>query len=130
MKILYGKKIDKLEKHPIHRPGYYNGRHFTTYVTDVKRLKKAGKLNELEKLLLELIAATEAESATEGWGVAPWYYEELAKIYRKKKEYSKEVNILERFAKQRHAPGVKPPRLLERLNKAKELAATQSNTSD
>jgi hypothetical protein len=106
------------------KPGYYNGRHYTTYVSEVKNLKKSGKLEEVEKLLLELIAATEAESVAEGFGVAPWYYEELAKVYRKQKEYAKEVAILERFAAQKHAPGAKPPRLLERLEKARHLASS------
>ena len=107
-----------------HRPGYYNGRHYTTYVNTVKNLKKSGELEEAERLLLELIAATEAESKAERSGVAPWYYEELAKVYRKQKEYAKEVAILERFAAQKHAPGVKPPRLLERLEKARHLATS------
>jgi len=119
-------KVNSLgEEQPIHNPGYHKGRHFTTYVSDVKKLKKDGKLTEAEKLLLELISATESESASDGNGVAPWYYEELAKIYRKQRVYSKEVVILERFARQKHAPGAKPAQLLERLKKAKELAATK-----
>jgi len=40
-------------------PGYYNGRHFTTYVSDVNNLKKSGKVEEAERLLLELVKATE-----------------------------------------------------------------------
>jgi len=31
-----------------------------------------------------------------------------------------EIEVLERFAKQRHARGAKPPKLLERLQKLKE----------
>jgi len=103
------------------KPGYYDGRHYTTYVNDVKNLKKSGELEEVEKLLLELVVATEAESAVEGWCVAPWYYEELAKVYRKQKEYVKEVAILERFAAQKHGPSSTPPKLLERLEKARQL---------
>ncbi len=83
----------------------------------------------MENLLLELVKATEAESAVNGMGVAPAYYSELAILYRKQKEYSKEISILERFAKQKHARGVMPAKLLERLEKAKELAATQENKS-
>ena len=48
------------------------------------------------------------------------------KIYRKRKEYKKEVKILKRFAKQKHARGVKPKKLLERLEKAAELAKKNS----
>lgn len=57
-------------------------------------------------MLLELIGAIESESKAEEVGVAPWYYEELAKVYRRMKEYQNEVEILERFAKQMYAPGV------------------------
>jgi hypothetical protein len=113
------------KEYPIQEPGYINGRHYTTYVSDVENLKKNNKMEEAERLLLELVEATESESISKGWGVSPWYYEELAKIYRKQKIYTKEVAILERFAKQKHAAGVKPPRLLERLKKAKELATLQ-----
>ena len=119
-------KLTELAKeHPIVKPGYYDGRHFTTYVRDFESLKKSGKFIELENLLLELVRATEAESAVNNMGVAPAYYSELALLYRKQKEYSKEISILERFAKQKHARGVMPAKLLERLGKVKELVATQ-----
>lgn len=124
------RKLTELGKEqPIAKPGYYDGRHFTTYVRDVESLKKSGEVAELEKLLIELVKATEAESAANGMGVAPAYYSELAILYRKQKEYSKEVSILERFANQKHAPGVMPAKLLDRLNKARKLAATQPNVS-
>lgn len=119
-------KIEELGiEHPIFGPGYYNGRHFTTYVSEVEALKRLGKLEETETLLLQLVAATEAEDQVERQGVAPWYYEELAKIYRQQKEYAKEVGILERFAAQRHAPGVKPSQLAQRLEKARVLLASR-----
>jgi len=119
------RKLTELGKeHPIFKPGYYDGRHFTTYVRDFENLKKSGEFIELEMLLIELVKATEAESAVDGLGVAPAYYSELAILYRKQKEYSKEVSILERFAKQIHAPGAMPAKLSERLGKAKELVTT------
>ena len=108
-------------ENPILGAGYYKGRHFTTYVNEVKSLKNSGKIEEVEMLLLELVVATEAEDKKDKRGVAPWYYEELAKIYRKQKDYAKEVSILERFSVQRHAAGATPPKLIERLAKAKEL---------
>jgi hypothetical protein len=100
-------------------PGYVRGRHFTEYVEEVKRLKRSGLDREAEDLLLELVSATEAEAESEAWGVAPWYYEQLAVVYRKRGDVDQEVSILERFAAQPHAPGVMPPRLLERLRKAR-----------
>ena len=115
-------KIDELgNSSPLVGVEYLRGRHFVTYVKDVKNFKKAGKLEEAEKLLLELVEVNEQVEKVDKQGVAPWYYGELAKIYRKKKYYAKEVSILSRFAKQRHARGVMPKKLLERLDKAKAL---------
>ena len=92
------------------RAGHVRGRHFTEYVDEVKALKRAGRTEELERLLLELIDATEAEAQRHGYGAAPWYYEEAAKLYRKQRAYGKEAAILERFDRQRHAPGDSPGR--------------------
>ncbi|MEA3327394.1 MAG: tetratricopeptide repeat protein [Chloroflexota bacterium] len=121
-------KIDELGKEkPISGSGYVNGRHFVTFVNDVKALKKLGNLDEAERLLLKLIVAMEKACKKNNEGVAPWYYHELAKIYRKKKEYEKEVTILKRFAHQKHARGVGPKKLLERLEKTKVLADNYRN---
>ena len=102
-------------------PGFFNGRHYTTYVEEAKKLKKANRLEELEKLLLELVSATEYQSQVEGGGLAPWYYEQLALIYRKNKDIIKERSILERFRSQSPALGVKQLKLLERLDKIENM---------
>jgi len=98
-------------------PGFYKGKHFTEYVDKVKSLMRENRLDDAEKLLLELVKATEREARDDGMGVAPWYYERLAVLYRKKKDLEAEITILERFARQKHAPGVMPPKLLARLEK-------------
>lgn len=98
-------------------------KHYTDALETIKTLKKGGQDDELEKLLMWCIESTEAESRAEGCGVAPYYYEELAKLYRRKKNYHEEVRILERFAHQTHAPGVKPRKLLERLQRARALVS-------
>jgi hypothetical protein len=103
--------------------GYLNGRPYTSYVEDVKQLKRVGDVEGAERLLLALIDVIETEARVKKWGVAPWYYEELAKLYRQRRDYRAEVAILQRFAKQPHAPGVMPQQLLERLDKAKALLA-------
>jgi len=82
-------------------------------------------LSEIRNLL-ELVEKEEAEDKIYKWGVAPAPYERLAILYRKDKNYFAEVAILERYVKQHHAPGVKPPRLLERLDKAKKLVASKA----
>ena len=93
--------------------------HFTEYVDDVKELKRRGRLDDAEQLLLSLIDATEAEARTEGLGVAPWYYEQLAIVRRRVGDIPGEVEILERFARQPHSPGGSTPELLERLTRAR-----------
>lgn len=103
------------------KPGFHEGLHYTEYVEQVNVLKKEKRFAEAEKLLLELVNATEAEDSVEQFGVAPWYYEQLAIIYRGRKDITSECSILERYETQRHAPGVKPAALAARLAKAKNL---------
>ena len=125
-------KIDELSQtNPVSGPGYYRGRHYTTFVEEVKALNRTGDDEAVERLLLALVDAVEAESRAKGpkWGVAPWYYEELAKLYRGRKDYAAEVAILERFKQQPNGAGVKGPMLTERLDKARALLAKQ-NRSD
>lgn len=94
------------------------GHHYTDWVNEVKALRRSGDDQAAEALLLRLIDVIEDEAALEGWGVAPWYYEQVAIIRAGRGDTVGEVEILERFAAQKHAPGVKPPRLLQRLAKA------------
>ncbi|HOI69294.1 MAG TPA: hypothetical protein PLN41_06070 [Methanothrix sp.] len=102
-------------------PGFYKGKHFTEYVDKVKSLMRENRLDDAEKLLLELVKATEREARSEdGFGVAPWYYERLAVLYRKKKDLESEIAVLERFSRQEHGPGSMPPKLLARLEKLKK----------
>lgn len=104
---------------PASGPGFVRGRHFTEYVARVKELRRRQDDEAAERLLLELVEATELEARAEGRGVAPWYYEQLAILYRKAGDLEREVAILERYARQEHAPGVMPSRLLQRLRKAR-----------
>ena len=41
-----------------------------------------------------------------GWGVVPWYHEQLAIIYQKQERLDDEVAGLQRYAAQPKAPGV------------------------
>ena len=97
--------------------------HYTNCVETIKQLKREGKHVEAIELLEKTVDATERESKKfgKGWGVAPWYYEQLAIIYRKENMYDKEVAILERYQSQEKAPGVSPEKLKVRLEKAKQL---------
>lgn len=117
---LLGPKGKKYEYSP---PKSGTGGHYTDYVERVKQLKAEKRNEEAIKLLLKLVNETEkeAKSQGEGWGVAPWYYEQLAILYRKEKQYDNEVEILERYARQPKAPGAGPEKLAERLKKAREV---------
>ena len=110
---------------PMSQPGFHDGRHYTTYVDGVKKLKRDNQLGEAEELLIGLVDATEAQARVDGLGVAPWYYEQLALIYRKNKDIAKELAILERFESRDQARGKKPEILLARLAKVRESMKTQ-----
>ncbi len=98
-------------------PGFVDGKHYTTYVNTVKQLKREGTIDEAESLLLRLVDATEKEASVEGFGVAPWYYEQVAIVRRKRGDLEGELEILRRFSRQKHAPGATPPKLLLRMRK-------------
>ena len=98
------------------KPGFYKGKHFTEYVEEVKSLVRENKLDDAEKLLLALVCATENDSML---GVAPWYYEKLAIIYRKKKDLNAEIGILERYFAVQTISVTSSSKLLARLEKLK-----------
>jgi hypothetical protein len=100
--------------------GLVRGKHYTEYVDEVKALRRSGQDDQAEALLLELIAATEAEARAMKSGVAPWYFEQVAIIRRKRKDDAGEVEILERYAREMKAPGAMPPVLLKRLESARQ----------
>lgn len=101
--------------------GTVDGQYYTDHVEHVKQLKREKRYEEAIRLLLKLVEAIENQSKKAGWGVAPWYYEQLAIIYRKEKRFGDEVAILERYEAQPKAPGAGPSKLAERLKKAREL---------
>ena len=77
------------------------------------------------RLLLEEIGCQEAESRSSGLGVAPWYYEQLAIIYRKLGQHEEELAVLERYDRQIKAPGARPALLKIRLEKVRARRSTQ-----
>jgi hypothetical protein len=97
------------------------GEGYVDEVQRVRELKRQGRLEEAEVLLLETIEATEAESRRMGFGVAPWYYWQLAIVYRKQKRLDDELALLERYDRQIKAPGSRPAKLRERLEKVREM---------
>jgi len=110
-------------------------RHYTGFVEEIKAFKRVGRLEEAEQLLLRCCDATEDEARVMSWGPpAPWYYEQLAIIYRRQKETSKEVAILERYVENAGLEGAERNttgrQLVARLAKARALAANGPTTTD
>ena len=77
--------------------------------------------NQAITLLVTLIASEEKRAKKTREGVAPWFYERLAVIYRKQKQYEDEVAILERFERQTETIGALRGKLADRLIKARQL---------
>lgn len=105
--------------------GDVRGRHYTEWVETVKALKRDGRLDEAEALVLECVVATELEAIGNRWPTpAPWYYSELAIIYRKRREPENEQAILQRYVREagraNAAANTTGRKLLKRLD---EIAA-------
>ena len=80
-------------------PGLYRGRHYTTYVDEVRSLIREKKYDEAEDLLKNLIKAVKQEAKTEPrYGVPSAYHTMLAGVYKKRGEYEKQIEILEDLA--------------------------------
>ena len=81
---------------------------------DTIREYKRQKRHEEALTILEFCMQTEE---AHGGNVAPWFYEQAAIIHRKNQNKPAELEVLRRFARQPHAPGATPPKLLLRLSK-------------
>jgi len=102
-------------------PGLHRGRHLTTYVNEVTFLMRSARTEEAEELLLALLRASEEESTVKGFGVGSWYYERLAVIYRRRRDFTSEIAVLERYCRAQSPFGPIPDDLRTRLEKARVL---------
>ena len=78
--------------------GCINGKHFTKYIKEIKKLKLDGKLEEAEQLLLQLLPVIE-EGMRSCNALPSWYYEQLAILFSKQNNYAGELAVLERYEK-------------------------------
>lgn len=88
-------------------------------VDQVKQLKREGNLEGALAILERWIE--EEESNPESFGVAPWPYEQIAIIRRKRKELDLELAILERYFSVRNTGGSSNDKLAMRLLRSYEL---------
>ena len=86
------------------------------FKSEIMQLKRAGKLDEAERMLETLIDIVEEKARKRECGVPHWYYDQLAKLHRKTGKSKAEIRTLERWVAQAHAPGSKAEkRMNERL---------------
>lgn len=88
-----------------------------SYAVKAQAKAATGDTEEAEAVLLAAVRSTERDSETNGYGVIPRPYLDLAKLYRKAKRRAEEIAILERYERQKKAPGALPAQLAERLAK-------------
>lgn len=81
----------------------------------IRALLREGNDDGAAAILLWVCAVMERHAAI--GPVAPWYYEQLANIYRRQDRTEDERAVLERFMRLPHGPGVKPARLEARLRR-------------
>lgn len=115
-------EIHKAERdlHHEHKSGVTHIPNPTQLIKQIKVLKSEEQYSEAAQLLMHCIKTSEQVTA-KGFGVAPWYYEQLAEIFHIQKEYSKEVTILERYLRRDKSPGQGRAKLFKRLDEARRL---------
>lgn len=82
---------------------------------DIDELLQAGKTEPAEYALLLQIDHAEETSRRSGVEVPPWPYHKLALLYRRQGRKDEELDLLRRFAEQRHPEGRTTRILRERL---------------
>ncbi len=92
------------------KAGQVNGRHYSTYPADVHALKQAGRYPEAIALLLQLIEAVEAQAKLDGFGIAPYYYDQLIIVYRKLQAYAQADAVRQRYLQQSLALAANAPK--------------------
>lgn len=109
-------------------PGNFLGKPMWEWLRYVEELSKAAEpeASKALDLVYALIVVAEKEATISGREPAPAYTERAAILHRKRKEYSQEVAVLERWEKacppERRGPGALQSKLAQRLTKAKDLA--------
>ena len=103
-------------------PGMYCGHPLWAYDETIRELKKSGRLEECDLLLVGLIESLEAYSEKTGGSLSPRYHEQLAIVRRKRKDVEGEVAALERYFA--HPDCLSSQPLLARLEKARARLGT------
>ena len=92
-------------------------------INEVKTMIREGREEEAEPVLVELVAAIEQEAQIHGGRLAHWYYERLATIYRRRRDYASEIAILTRYCQHEGDRYAIPEGIQKRLDRARGLLA-------
>jgi|GEM_PF-734569 len=98
--------------------GLVRGKHYTDWVDDITALKRHKAHEECCALLGELLDAVEREATEQSVSPAPWYYQQMAIVLRKEKDFDGEIAVIERYLAFPHPTWPPRPELQERLAKA------------
>ncbi|MCL5736115.1 MAG: hypothetical protein M1274_11095 [Actinobacteria bacterium] len=126
------RQIDPVLEALEERASQVRGRHYSEWMDTVDYLCGCGADDEALCLLLECVDAAQRASRVSGWAPAPLFTERAAGIYRRREDYAREVEVLERWAaacpSQRQKADVTPTqeRMAKRLRAAKSLRAKQT----
>jgi len=107
-------------------PAMVRSQHFSQWVEQIRELKRQGQPELALVLLLECVDATERDG--QGPFPAPWYTWAAAVIFRQRRDYAAEVEILERWVNassgdgDRSVWGASALRMFPRLERARDLA--------
>lgn len=102
------------------------GRPYVEWVEPLKQMNREGRYEESKALLREIVEAAEQQSREEGSQLPPAYYEMLAIIFRREKNYDAEVAVLERYTALETRGGRLDTRLRAARKKQAAAAGTQS----
>jgi hypothetical protein len=109
-------------------PGFVNGKTYAVYMSQAKELLENGRIAEADPIVDKALTGWEDKQRigpflTELSVVPPAPYWDFAVLYRRLKDYAREVAVLERFTRQPHQTGGASGKNLERLEKARALLA-------
>lgn len=107
-------------------PGYIKGVHYSAYMEKAKELLQAGNVQKANTFVNLALTGWEdmqrfGPFLTELSAVPPAPYWDIAVLYRKLKDYGREVAVLERFTRQPHLTEGASGKTLDRLEKARSL---------
>jgi hypothetical protein len=91
-----------------------NNRHYSSYPDEIKKFYKNKEFQKAEEILIQIIEIMEKNALETGNGVAPWYYEKLASVYRTTKQKDKQISTIIRFLIQPKARGASPRKIYEK----------------